>query len=126
MPLHARAGACSLGYGKGTDEGQSEERAVDPFGHPDLQRLGRTLRNRLDDTLIAEQEAARSAALRRRTLRDRLIESADREERVVVGTSDGHALSGVVIAVGVDHLVLADDVRERYVALAHIVTLESR
>ena len=99
---------------------------MDPFGHPDLERLGRSLRNRLDDTLVAEQEAARSAALRRRTLRDRLIESSDRSERVVLGTTDGMAWSGTVGAVGVDHVVLHGDVGERYVMLAHIVSLEAR
>lgn len=99
---------------------------MDPFGHPDLQRLGRSLRNRLDDTLAAEQEAARSAALRRRSLRDRLIESADRAEWVMVGTADGQSVAGIVVAVGVDHVVLADDTRERYVALGHIVLMEPR
>ena len=99
---------------------------MDPFGHPDLQRLGRSLRNRLDETLAAEHEAARSAALRRRTMRDRLIESCDRSERVIVATTDGNITSGVVMAVGVDHVVLDDGVGERYVMLAQVVTMESR
>lgn len=99
---------------------------MDPFGHPDLQRLGRSLRHRLDDTLTAEQEAARSAALRRRTLRDRLIESCDRSERIVLGMVDGHAASGTVAAVGVDHVVLVEGSAEQYVMLAHIVSMEPR
>jgi hypothetical protein len=99
---------------------------VDPFGHPDLQRLGRSLRNRLDDTLASEQEAARSAALRRRTLRDRLIESADRSEAVVLSTIDGHVHAGVVAAVGIDHIVLDDERRTWYVALAHVTSVEAR
>ncbi len=99
---------------------------MDPMGHPDLVRLGRTLRNRLDDTLDAEQAAARAVARRRRTLRDRLLDSEDRREHVVLTTADGHIHRGVVDAVGVDHVLLIDDTAERFVATAHIVTVEAR
>jgi hypothetical protein len=99
---------------------------MDPLGHPDLVRLGRSLRNRLDDTLDAEQAAARAAARRRRTLRDRLLDSEDRREQVVLTTADGHIHRGVVDAVGVDHVVLIDEATERFVATAHIVTVEAR
>ncbi len=99
---------------------------MDPFSHPDLERLGRTLRVRLDETLDAEQSAARSAALRRRTLRDRLIESEDRGEEVVLGGTDGHVYRGSVTAVGIDHVVLRDSNRDRFVALAHVVSMEAR
>jgi hypothetical protein len=99
---------------------------MDPFGHPDLERLGRSLRYRLDETLDAEQSAARAAALRRRTLRDRLIEAEDRREDIVFVTVDGHITRGTVVAVGVDHAVVADGSVDRYVALAHVVTLEAR
>ena len=99
---------------------------MDPIGHPDLVRLGRTLRNRLDDTLDAEQAAARAVARRRRTLRDRLLDSEDRREHVVLTTADGHIHRGVVDAVGVDHVLLIDDTAERFVATAHIVTVEAR
>ncbi|RLE16018.1 MAG: hypothetical protein DRJ28_02625 [Actinobacteria bacterium] len=97
---------------------------MDPFGHPDLERLGRALRDRLDETLDAEQSAARSAALRRRTLRDRLIESEDRGEDVVLGGSDGHVYRGCVSAVGIDHVVLTESGHDRFVALAHVVSME--
>ena len=99
---------------------------MDPFGHPDLERLGRTLRTRLDETLDAEHAAARSAALRRRTLRDRLIEAEDRGERMVFTTVDGHVSSGTVRAVGVDHVVIDDVDRERFLSLAHIVSFGTR
>ena len=69
---------------------------MDPFSHPDLARIGRDLRTRLDDTLDAEQEAARAAAMRRMSLRDRLILSEDRSERVLLSTADGHMYRGVV------------------------------
>ena len=99
---------------------------MDPFGHPDLQRLGRSMRNQLDETLDAEQHAARAAARRRTTIRDRLLESEDRAEHVVVSTSDGHLYHGVVDAVGIDHIVVRDGDIDRYVAIAHIVAMDAR
>ncbi len=98
---------------------------MDPFSHPDLERLGRALRVRFDETLDAEQSAARSAALRRRTLRDRLIESEDRGEDVVLGGTDGHVYRGCVLAVGIDHVVLRESGRDCFVALAHVVSMEA-
>jgi len=99
---------------------------MDPFGHPDLQRLARTLRLRLDETLDAEQAAARSAALRRRSLRDCLIEAEDRSDVVSVATTDGQVYAGRIVAVGIDHLVLSDGHRERIIAIAHVVAAETR
>jgi hypothetical protein len=99
---------------------------MDPFGHPDLQRLGRSMRNQLDETLDAEQHAARAAARRRMTIRDRLLESEDRAEHVVLSTSDGHMYHGVVDAVGIDHIVVRDGEIDRYLAIAHIVAMEAR
>lgn len=96
---------------------------MDPFSHPDLERLGRALRDRLDETLIAEQTAARSAARRRRTLRDALLESEDRVDTIVVCATDGHTYRGIVAAVGADHVVLEDDHRSMQIAIAHIVSL---
>lgn len=99
---------------------------MDPLRHPDLERLGRTLRDQLDDTLEAEQTAARAAARRRRSLRDRLLEAEDRAEQIVVSTSDGHLYRGLVDAVGADHVVLLDGNTERFVATHHIVAMEAR
>lgn len=99
---------------------------MDPFGHPDLERLGRALRTRLDETLDAEQSAARSAARRRRTLRDICLDADDRRSDVVLTTVDGHVARGTVSAVGVDHVVLIDAGTERVVALAHVVSVEYR
>jgi len=99
---------------------------MDPFGHPDLQRLGRSMRDQLDETLDAEQHAARAAARRRMSLRDRLLESEDRIEKVVVSTSDGHVYHGVVEAVGIDHVVIRDGRIDRYLAINHIVAMEAR
>jgi hypothetical protein len=99
---------------------------MDPLAHPDLMRLGRSLRNRLDDTLDAEQAAARAAARRRQTLRDRLLDSEDRTEQIVVSTADGHLYRGLVDGVGVDHIVVIDGNVERCIAIAHIVAMEVR
>ena len=105
------------------DGSYESRRDMDPFSHPDLERLGRTLRDRLDETLDAEQSAARSAARRRRTLRESLPESEDRSDTVVVSAVDGHTYRGVVEAVGVDHVILVDSGRSTYVAILHIVSM---
>lgn len=99
---------------------------MDPFSHPDLAQLGRRLRSRLDDTLDAEQEAARSAALRRMSLRDRLILSEDRHERIVVSSLDGHTYNGTVHSVGLDHVVLKEGSATRWIVIDHIVAMEAR
>ncbi|MGI9584916.1 MAG: hypothetical protein ACR2N7_04940 [Acidimicrobiia bacterium] len=99
---------------------------MDPFGHPDLDRLARSMRNKLDETLDAEQAAARAAALRRTTIRDRLIELSDRSGVVLLSTVDGHVASGEVVGVGVDHVVLLADHRERFIAIGHVVSMEPR
>ncbi|MCP5101914.1 MAG: HlyC/CorC family transporter, partial [bacterium] len=41
-------------------------------------------------------------------------------------TVDGHITRGTVVAVGVDHAVVADGGIDRYVALAHVVSIEAR
>ncbi len=98
---------------------------ADPLRHPDLARLGRALRDQLDETLDAEQHAARAAARRRRSLRDALLEAEDRRAAVRVSCIDGQLYRGTVVAVGTDHVALADgEGAERLVALAHVVTVQ--
>ena len=80
---------------------------MDPLQHPDLIDVGRRLRDRLEGTLDAELEAARSAAARRRTLRDILIEAEDAGRVVLTTTSDGSIHGGRVRSVGADHVILA-------------------
>ena len=97
---------------------------LDPMRHPELARLGRTLRRRIDDTLDAEQAAAEAAARRRRSLRDILLSAEDRTDALIVATTDGVTRIGVVTAVGVDHLVLADEGgASTIVALDHVVAV---
>ena len=99
-------------------------RLTDPLRHPDLVRLGRSLRDQLDETLDAEQHAARSAARRRRTLRETLLTAEDRGRTARVSAADGEIYRGVVHAVGADHVVLRDGPTERIVVLAYIVALD--
>ena len=87
-------------------------------------RLGRSLRDQLDETLDAEQHAARSAARRRRTLRDALLTAEDRGQTARISCADGQLYRGVVEAVGADHVVLKDGGTERTVVLAFVVALD--
>ncbi len=100
---------------------------ADPLRHPDLVRLGRAMRTQLDETLDAEQHAARAAALRRRTVRDVLLDAEDRQAEAVLSCTDGEVYGGRVAAVGADHVALvAGQHRERLVVFSHIVSLEVR
>lgn len=82
------------------------------------------MRDRLDDTLEAEHEAALSAAQRRRTLRDVLLECSDRGRRVSVSAVDATTYAGVVASVGADHVTLSDGDRIAVITIAHIVAVE--
>ncbi len=99
---------------------------TDPLRHPDLTSLGRELRDRLDETLEAEQAAARAAAIRRQTLRDRLLAAEDGGRRVVVSCVNGLTCGGTVSSVGVDHIELGHEGTGRLIAISHIVMLEWR
>ncbi|MFH1331550.1 MAG: hypothetical protein ABIJ48_13015 [Actinomycetota bacterium] len=97
---------------------------LEPLGHPDLAALGRRLRREMDETLDAEQSAARAAARRRRTLRDLFLTLEDRADAAVLWTTDGRGYRGTVRAVGVDHVELAGDDCHRMVAFAHVGAVE--
>ena len=100
------------------------DHAEDTLGaHPDLRALGRRLRLEMDETLRAEQYAARVSAQRRTTIRDRFLMAEDRAERLNIEVVDGTDISGTVVAVGVDHVVIADQHRHCWVALAHVVAV---
>lgn len=101
--------------------GGSERYTLD---HPDLAALGRHLRQQMDETLDAEQSAARSASRRRRTLRDLFLDLEDRGDAAVVWAADGRCYRGTVQAVGVDHAELADQDGRQVVALAQVVAVE--
>jgi hypothetical protein len=78
----------------------------------------------MDETLDAEQSAARAAARRRRTMRDLFLDLEDRAARALVWADDGRCYRGTVLAVGVDQAELADEEGRRVIALAHVVALE--
>lgn len=79
----------------------------------------------MDETLDAEQSAARSAARRRRTLRDLFLDLEDRADPALVWADDGRLYRGTVLAVGVDHAELDGEEGRRFVAFAHVVALEA-
>jgi hypothetical protein len=92
--------------------------------HPELARLGRRLRRRIEDTLDAEQAAAEAAVRRRRSLRDVLLSAEDRGDALIVTSIDGTSRVGAVRAVGVDHIVLVCDQGSTTVlAIDHLVAV---
>lgn len=91
--------------------------------HPDLRALGRRLRLEMDETLRAEQYAARVSARRRSTIRDRFLMAEDRAERLNIEVVGGSDIGGTIVAVGVDHVVVADEHRRCWVALQHVVAV---
>lgn len=93
--------------------------------HPDLAALGRRLRSEMDDTLRAEQHAARVSAQRRSTIRDRFLLAADRGESLRVDVVDGLAFTGLVLAVGADHVVMTHEDRQVWIAMQHVVATRS-
>lgn len=95
---------------------------MDPLRHPDLVEISRRLRHQLDAVLAAEQQAAMATLRRRRTIRDRLIEAEDRAENVSLKVATGEAVSGRLVAVGADHLVISTPHRETFVHLDHIAS----
>jgi len=93
----------------------------EPFQHPDLVELAEKMRRQLDAVLQAEQEAAAASRLRRRVLRDRLLEAEDRAEAVTVSDTAGRSWSGCVSAVGADHVMLGD---RTFILLEHCAVVE--
>lgn len=93
--------------------------------HPELAALGRELRRRMDETLDAEQCAARAAWRRRRSIRDLFLDLEDRAAAAVVWTDDGRCQRGTISAVGLDHAEVEGEEGARVVALAHVVALEA-
>jgi hypothetical protein len=97
---------------------------MDPLRHPDLVSLSRTVRHRFDKTLRAEQEAAQRARLRATTLRDHLVDADDREQPVTLAV-EGAIHTGVIVAVGVDHVTIEVEGRERMVSLHRVAWMET-
>jgi len=103
---------------------RGEGTPAEPAHHPDLAELGRSLRARMDRTLDAEMSAARAAARRRRTMRDRLLDAEDASMSVTIRIVDGSMHRGTIEAVGVDHLDLRCIDGSRTIAVSAISTLE--
>ncbi len=103
-----------------------EGTTLDSITHPDLVALGRVLRDRMDRTLDAEMEAARAAARRRRSLRDRLLDAEDRSTVLTISTVEGASHRGVVDAVGLDHVDLIQSDASVAIPLQHITSVTDR
>jgi hypothetical protein len=97
---------------------------MDPLRHPDLIEISRRLRLQLAQVLEAEQEAAAITMQRRSTIRDRLLDAEDRGEAVRITCTDGTTRTGMVGAVGIDHVVLEMSGSAVYVGLPHILAIE--
>jgi hypothetical protein len=94
---------------------------MDPLRHPDLIDMSRRLRKQWERVVEAEQAAARAAWWRRRTLRDRLIDAEDRAEHTTLWSIDGRSSTGIVQAVGSDHVALTMGGKVRFILLHQIV-----
>lgn len=82
------------------------------------------MRTTLEETLEAEQHAARATAIRTSTLRDRAIELGDRAAPVLLHTAMADPMRGVLEGIGVDYLILTTTRGTRYVALHHVIAIE--
>lgn len=97
-----------------------EERLL---AHPDLAALGERLQIELDETLRAEQHAARVSAQRRSTIRDRLLMAEDRAEHLLLDLTGDRSAAGSVLAVGADHVIVRSSGGPSWIAIHHIVGL---
>ena len=110
---------------EGHDRPEGSDNSDRLAGHPDLRALSRRLRMEMDETLRAEQHAARVSARRRSTIRDRLLRAEDRGESLDIELVGGSAIHGAVIAVGADHVVIGRDGVDCWVALQHVVAMRA-
>lgn len=105
-------------------DGRAGDQANDALGnHPDLRALSRRLRLEMDETLRAEQYAARVSARRRSTIRDRFLMAEDRAERLNIEVVGGADICGTIAAVGIDHVVVTDRGTQCWVALPHVIAV---
>jgi len=93
---------------------------MDSLRHPDLVAVGRSLRAAHDAVLAAEQDAARVAHRRTRSLRDLLLEAEDDGTEVAVHTALG--VDRGRPEVGLDHVVVGTCA----IALSAIVRVDGR
>ncbi len=99
---------------------------IDPLRHPDLVEVEARLRERFRLVLEAEQAAAVVRHQRSLDLRDRLMEAEDCGGLVAVSTTDGQLITGVIDAVGMDHVVVRRAESTAVIMLYHLVSLEQR
>ncbi len=90
--------------------------------HPDLQDIDQAITRRLEAVLAAEQEAAAVLVRRETGLKGRLIEAEDRGSQAEVTTRRG-LCTGVVTAVGKDHVELFENGARVLVPFARIISV---
>ena len=76
--------------------------------HPDLASFEKLARQRFDEALEFEQEAALLQIRRLGTLRDRLLDAEDAEATAKIWVRGGHFCEGVPSVVGQDHVELGE------------------
>ena len=79
---------------------------MDSLRHPDLVEISTKIKQTLDAVLHAEQTAAVVARQRQRNLRDVVLELEDRSCSVRISTTGQRWPAGVIVGVGIDHLLL--------------------
>lgn len=82
---------------------------MDSLRHPDLVEISTKMKRTLDAVLQAEQAAAEVARQRQRTLHDVVLEFEDRSCPVRISTAGQRWPAGVIVGVGIDHLLLKLD-----------------
>lgn len=98
---------------------------TDPLRHPDLIEMSRRLRDRFNEVLAAEQEAAATTRRRQLTLRERLLDAEDRGDRVTMRLAAGTAIEGTLGAVGADHVVVEQPAGSVVIAFRHLAAIET-
>ena len=74
--------------------------------HPDLAQFERLARQRFDEVLEYEREAAILEVQRMSTFRDRLLDADDADLTIRIWVQGGHLCEGIPSAVGRDHVEL--------------------
>lgn len=97
---------------------------MDSLRHPDLVELSAKMKRALEAVLHAEQTAAQVARKRQRSLRDVVLEFEDRGQPVRVSTAGQRWPVGVIVGVGLDHLMLRLNTEPVLIAFHSIQSIE--
>jgi hypothetical protein len=79
---------------------------MDSLRHPDLVEISTKMQRTLDAALQAEQAAANVAQRRQRSVREVALELEDRASKVRISTAGQRWPAGIIVGVGLDHLLI--------------------